>query len=93
MDNRGDLIGGNVLRVEAAQVSSSGQLGSERGDVALISRGNLELGGSLASAGSFSAQADGALAQSGTLSAGSTLELRSRAIWVWPVSSALSRSP
>ncbi|MGQ5255687.1 two-partner secretion domain-containing protein [Xanthomonas arboricola] len=78
VDNRGDLIGGNVLRVEAAQVSSSGQLGSERGDVALISRGNLELGGSLASAGSFSAQADGALAQSGTLSAGSTLELRSK---------------
>ncbi|WP_260300191.1 hemagglutinin repeat-containing protein [Xanthomonas arboricola] len=78
VDNRGDLIGGNGLRVEAAQVSSSGQLGSERGDVALISRGNLELGGSLASAGSFSAQADGALAQSGTLSAGSTLELRSK---------------
>ncbi|MCC8671645.1 hemagglutinin repeat-containing protein [Xanthomonas arboricola] len=76
--NRGDLIGGNGLRVEAAQVSSSGQLGSERGDVALISRGNLELGGKLASAGSFSAQADGALAQSGTLSAGSTLELRSK---------------
>ncbi|WP_260214061.1 hemagglutinin repeat-containing protein [Xanthomonas arboricola] len=78
VDNRGDLIGGNGLRVEAAQVSSSGQLGSERGDVALISRGNLELGGNLASAGSFSAQADGALAQSGTLSAGSTLELRSK---------------
>ncbi|WP_181143200.1 hemagglutinin repeat-containing protein [Xanthomonas arboricola] len=78
VDNRGDLIGGNGLRVEAAQVSSSGQLGSERGDVALISRGNLELGGGLASAGSFSAQADGALAQSGTLSAGSTLELRSK---------------
>nr|WP_080931308.1 hemagglutinin repeat-containing protein [Xanthomonas arboricola] len=78
VDNRGDLIGGNGLRVEAAQVSSSGQLGSERGDVALISRGNLELGGNLASAGSFSAQANGALAQSGTLSAGSTLELRSK---------------
>ncbi|SOT98241.1 filamentous hemagglutinin [Xanthomonas arboricola pv. fragariae] len=78
VDNRGDLIGGNGLRVEAAQVSSSGQLGSERGDVALISRGNLELGGSLASAGGFSAQADGALAQSGTLSAGSTLDLRSK---------------
>ncbi|WP_243849346.1 hemagglutinin repeat-containing protein [Xanthomonas arboricola] len=78
VENRGDLIGGNGLRVEAAQVSSSGQLGSERGDVALISRGNLELGGNLASAGSFSAQADGALAQSGTLSAGSTLELRSK---------------
>ncbi|WP_260214479.1 hemagglutinin repeat-containing protein [Xanthomonas euroxanthea] len=76
--NRGDLIGGNGLRVEAAQVSSSGQLGSEHGDVALISRGNLELGGSLASAGGFSAQADGALAQSGTLSAGSTLDLRSK---------------
>ncbi|NIJ84561.1 filamentous hemagglutinin [Xanthomonas arboricola] len=78
VDNRGDLIGGNGLRVEAAQVSSSGQLGSERGDVALISRGNLQLGGSLASAGTFSAQADGTLAQSGTLSAGSTLELRSK---------------
>nr|WP_258078473.1 hemagglutinin repeat-containing protein [Xanthomonas arboricola] len=78
VDNRGDLIGGNGLRVEAAQVSSGGQLGSERGDVALISRGNLELGGILASAGSFSAQADGTLIQSGTLSASSTLELRSK---------------
>ncbi|WP_238595408.1 hemagglutinin repeat-containing protein [Xanthomonas campestris] len=78
VDNRGDLIGGNALRVEAAQLSSSGQLGSERGDVALISRGNLQLGGTLAAAGAFSAQADGALAQSGSLSAGSNVELRAK---------------
>ncbi|MEA9565127.1 hemagglutinin repeat-containing protein [Xanthomonas sp. WHRI 8932A] len=78
VDNRGDLIGGNGLRVEAAQLASTGQLGSERGDVALISRGNLQLDGSLAAAGAFSAQADGTLAQSGTLSAGSTLDLRSK---------------
>ncbi|WP_355508383.1 hemagglutinin repeat-containing protein [Xanthomonas cannabis] len=78
VDNRGDLIGGNGLRVEAGQLSSSGQLGSERGDVALISRGNLQLGGSLAAAGAFSAQTDGTLAQSGTLSAGSVLDLRAK---------------
>ncbi|MEA9491087.1 hemagglutinin repeat-containing protein [Xanthomonas campestris pv. campestris] len=78
VDNRGDLIGGNALRVEAAQLSSSGQLGSERGDVALISRGNLQLGGTLAAAGAFSAQADGALAQSGSVSAGSNVELRAK---------------
>ncbi|WP_243851647.1 hemagglutinin repeat-containing protein [Xanthomonas cannabis] len=78
VDNRGDLIGGNGLRVEAGQLSSSGQLGSERGDVALISRGNLQLGGSLATAGAFSAQTDGTLAQSGTLSAGSVLDLRAK---------------
>ncbi|WP_017169538.1 hemagglutinin repeat-containing protein [Xanthomonas phaseoli] len=77
VDNRGDLIGGNALRVEAGQLSSSGQLGSERGDVALISRGNLQLDGRLASAGAFTAQADGALTQSGNLSAASTLDLRS----------------
>ncbi|MCC4588834.1 filamentous hemagglutinin N-terminal domain-containing protein, partial [Xanthomonas sp. NCPPB 1067] len=77
VDNRGGLIGGNSLRVEAGQLSSSGQLGSERGAVAVISRGNLQLGGNLASAGAFSAQAGGTLAQSGNLSAGSTLELRS----------------
>ncbi|WP_434990774.1 hemagglutinin repeat-containing protein, partial [Xanthomonas melonis] len=76
VDNRGGLIGGNGLRVEAGQLSSSGQLGSERGAVAVISRGNLQLGGNLASAGAFSAQAGGTLAQSGNLSAGSTLELR-----------------
>ncbi|MBB4595163.1 adhesin HecA-like repeat protein [Xanthomonas arboricola] len=78
VDNRGDLIGGNGLRVEAGQLSSSGQLGSERGDVALISRGNLQLGGSLAAAGAFSAQTDGTLAQGGTLSAGSVLDLRAK---------------
>ncbi|MBB3827335.1 filamentous hemagglutinin [Xanthomonas arboricola] len=78
VDNRGDLIGGNGLRVEAGQLSSSGQLGSERGDVALISRGNLQLDGSLAAAGAFSAQTDGTLAQSGTLSAGSVLDLRAK---------------
>ncbi|MGD3369864.1 hemagglutinin repeat-containing protein [Xanthomonas citri pv. citri] len=78
VDNRGDLIGGNALRVEAAQLSSSGQLGSERGDVALISRGNLQLDGRLASAGALTAQADGALTQNGNLSAASTLDLRSK---------------
>ncbi|MGV7182471.1 two-partner secretion domain-containing protein [Xanthomonas axonopodis] len=78
VDNRGDLIGGNGLRVEAGQLSSSGQLGSERGDVALISRGNLQLDGRLASAGALTAQADGALTQSGNLSAASTLDLRSK---------------
>ncbi|WP_372380320.1 hemagglutinin repeat-containing protein [Xanthomonas sp. NCPPB 1062] len=78
VDNRGDLIGGDGLRVEAGQLSSSGQLGSERGDVALISRGNLQLDGRLASAGALTAQADGALTQSGNLSAASTLDLRSK---------------
>ncbi|MEA9797466.1 hemagglutinin repeat-containing protein, partial [Xanthomonas campestris pv. raphani] len=78
VDNRGDLIGGNALRVEAAQLSSSGQLGSERGDVTVVSRGNLQLGGTLAAAGAFSAQADGALAQSGSVSAGSNVELRAK---------------
>ncbi len=78
VDNRGDLIGGDGLRVEAGQLSSSGQLGSERGDVALISRGNLQLDGRLASAGALTAQADGALMQSGNLSAASTLDLRSK---------------
>ncbi|MDO7951098.1 hemagglutinin repeat-containing protein [Xanthomonas euvesicatoria pv. eucalypti] len=78
VDNRGDLIGGEGLRVEAGQLSSSGQLGSERGDVALISRGNLQLDGRLASAGALTAQADGALTQSGNLSAASTLDLRSK---------------
>ncbi|MBB5865793.1 filamentous hemagglutinin [Xanthomonas arboricola] len=78
VDNRGDLIGGAGLRVEAAQLSSSGQLGSELGNVELISRGNLQLAGSLASANAFSAQADGTLTQNGTLSAGSTLDLRAK---------------
>nr|WP_234706316.1 hemagglutinin repeat-containing protein [Xanthomonas citri] len=78
VDNRGDLIGGNALRVEAGQLSNSGQLGSERGDVALISRGNLQLDGRLASAGALTAQADGTLTQSGNLSAASTLDLRSK---------------
>ncbi|EKU23729.1 two-partner secretion domain-containing protein [Xanthomonas graminis] len=77
VDNRGDLIAGNALRVEAASVASSGQLGSESGDVALVSHGDLALGGTLAAAGAFSAQAGGALSQSGTLSAATTLQLQS----------------
>ncbi|NIJ74062.1 MULTISPECIES: hemagglutinin repeat-containing protein [unclassified Xanthomonas] len=77
VDNRGDLIGGNALRVQAASVASSGQLGSESGDVALVSQGDLTLGGTLASAGAFSAQAGGALNQSGALSAATTLQLQS----------------
>ncbi len=76
VDNRGDLIAGNALRVEAASVASSGQLGSESGDVALVSHGDLALGGTLAAAGAFSAQAGGALSQSGTLSAATTLQLQ-----------------
>ncbi|WLA12305.1 hemagglutinin repeat-containing protein [Xanthomonas translucens] len=76
VDNRGDLIAGSALRVEAASVASSGQLGSESGDVALVSHGDLALGGTLAAAGAFSAQAGGALSQSGTLSAATTLQLQ-----------------
>ncbi|PPU83914.1 filamentous hemagglutinin [Xanthomonas sacchari] len=77
VDNRGDLIAGSALRVQAASVASSGQLGSETGDVALVSQGDLNLGGTLASAGAFSAQAGGALNQSGALSAATTLQLQS----------------
>ncbi|MBO9828352.1 hemagglutinin repeat-containing protein [Xanthomonas sp. A2111] len=76
VDNRGDLIAGSALRVQAASVASSGQLGSETGDVALVSQGDLNLGGTLASAGAFSAQAGGALNQSGALSAATTLQLQ-----------------
>ncbi|WP_430542146.1 hemagglutinin repeat-containing protein [Xanthomonas sacchari] len=76
VDNRGDLIAGSALRVQAASVASSGQLGSETGDVALVSQGDLNLGGTLASAGGFSAQAGGALTQSGALSAATTLQLQ-----------------
>ncbi|UYK88827.1 hemagglutinin repeat-containing protein [Xanthomonas sacchari] len=76
VDNRGDLIAGSALRVQAASVASSGQLGSETGDVALVSQGDLNLGGTLASAGGFSAQAGGALNQSGALSAATTLQLQ-----------------
>ncbi|MBN6152550.1 hemagglutinin repeat-containing protein [Xanthomonas sp. AmX2] len=76
VDNRGDLIAGNALRVEAASLASSGQLGSESGDVALVSQGDLALGGTLAAAGSFTAQAGGALSQSGALSATDALQLQ-----------------
>ncbi|MDY4341359.1 hemagglutinin repeat-containing protein [Xanthomonas sp. LF07-6] len=76
VDNRGDLIAGSALRVQAASIASSGQLGSETGEVALVSQGDLTLGGTLASAGAFSAQAGGALNQSGALSAATTLQLQ-----------------
>jgi len=76
MDNRGDLIAGSALRVDAASVASSGQLGSESGDVTLVSQGDLALGGTLAAAGAFSAQAGGALSQSGALSATTALQLQ-----------------
>ncbi|MDL5364131.1 hemagglutinin repeat-containing protein [Xanthomonas sp. NCPPB 2654] len=76
VDNRGDLIAGSALRVQAATLASSGQLGSESGDVALVSQGDLALDGTLAAAGAFSAQAGGTLSQSGALSATTALQLQ-----------------
>ncbi|WP_425479151.1 hemagglutinin repeat-containing protein [Pseudoxanthomonas composti] len=75
VDNQGDLIGGQALQVTAAGLASSGRLGSESGEVALRSHGDLRLAGTLAASGAFTAQADGALSQSGTLSAASLLRL------------------
>ncbi|WP_369935200.1 hemagglutinin repeat-containing protein [Xanthomonas tesorieronis] len=69
VDNQGDLIANHDLQVDAASIASSGQLGSESGQVALTSQGDLRLGGTVAAATQLKAQAQGDLAQSGTLSA------------------------
>ncbi|MCC4598329.1 hemagglutinin repeat-containing protein [Xanthomonas campestris pv. phormiicola] len=55
--------------MDAASIASSGQLGSETGQVALTSQGDLRLGGTVAAATQLKAQAQGDLLQSGTLSA------------------------
>ncbi|WP_241093103.1 hemagglutinin repeat-containing protein [Xanthomonas bonasiae] len=69
VDNQGDLIAKRDLQVDAASIASSGQLGSETGQVALTSQGDLRLGGTVAAATQLKAQALGDLLQSGTLSA------------------------
>ncbi|MBD7923456.1 two-partner secretion domain-containing protein [Xanthomonas bonasiae] len=69
VDNQGDLIAKRDLQVDAASIASSGQLGSETGQVALTSQGDLRLGGVVAAATQLKAQAQGDLLQSGTLSA------------------------
>ncbi|WP_255423604.1 hemagglutinin repeat-containing protein [Xanthomonas sp. GW] len=69
VDNQGELIAKHDLQVDAASIASSGQLGSETGQVALTSQGDLRLGGIVAAATQLKAQAQGDLLQSGTLSA------------------------
>ncbi|WP_185814554.1 hemagglutinin repeat-containing protein [Xanthomonas sp. SS] len=69
VDNQGALIAKHDLQVDAASIASSGQLGSETGQVALTSQGDVRLGGIVAAATQLKAQAQGDLLQSGTLSA------------------------
>jgi len=69
VDNQGELIAKHDLQVDAASIASSGQLGSETGQVALTSQGDVRLGGIVAAATQLKAQAQGDLLQSGTLSA------------------------
>ncbi|MDR6675090.1 hemagglutinin repeat-containing protein [Xanthomonas sp. 1678] len=69
VDNQGELIAKHDLQVDVASIASSGQLGSETGQVALTSQGDLRLGGIVAAATQLKAQAQGDLLQSGTLSA------------------------
>ncbi|WP_255423937.1 hemagglutinin repeat-containing protein [Xanthomonas sp. SI] len=69
VDNQGELIAKHDLQVDAASIASSGQLGSETGQVALTSQGDVRLGGIVAAATQLKAQAQGDLLQSGTVSA------------------------
>ncbi|QSQ45782.1 hemagglutinin repeat-containing protein [Xanthomonas translucens pv. translucens] len=77
VDNQGELIARHDLQVDAASIASSGQLGSETGQVALTSQGDLRLGGTVAAATQLQAQAQGDLLQSGSLSA-QALDLHGR---------------
>ncbi|WP_409976001.1 filamentous hemagglutinin [Xanthomonas graminis] len=77
VDNQGELIARHDLQVDAASIASSGQLGSETGQVALTSQGDLRLGGTVAAATQLQAQAQGDLLQSGSLSA-QALDLHAR---------------
>lgn len=75
LDSSGSLIAGQQLTITADSLHSSGELGSEHGDVALSSQGDLTLAGTQAAAGGFSAQAGGVLQQGGKLGAGGALVL------------------
>lgn len=66
----GRLVAGQGLTVTAASLTSTGQLGTLAGDVALTTtQGNLTLGGTTVSAGGLKATSAGDLAQTGSLSA------------------------
>ncbi|WP_372498088.1 hemagglutinin repeat-containing protein [Xanthomonas vesicatoria] len=69
VDNRGNLIAKDALTVDAGNLSSSGQLGSETANVTLVSRGDIALQGVVAAATTLQATAAGDLQQGGSLKA------------------------
>ncbi|WP_277937988.1 hemagglutinin repeat-containing protein [Xanthomonas vesicatoria] len=69
VDNRGNLIAKDALTVDAGNLRSSGQLGSETANVTLVSRGDIALQGVVAAATTLQATAAGDLQQGGSLKA------------------------
>ncbi|MFY0449429.1 filamentous hemagglutinin N-terminal domain-containing protein, partial [Xanthomonas codiaei] len=69
LDNRGSLIAADHLVVDAGNLRSSGQLGSQTATVDLTSRGEMTLQGLVAAATTLQATAAGDLQQGGSLKA------------------------
>lgn len=74
--NSGTIVAGNALSADAAQLESSGDIGSQRGDATLRSRGNLGLSGNTVAGGALALDAASGAQVSGTVNAAS-VDLRS----------------
>ncbi|PWH28902.1 hypothetical protein CEX93_02800, partial [Xanthomonas euvesicatoria] len=74
--NSGTVVAGDALTVDAAQLASSGDIGSQRGDATLRSRGNLRLSGNTVAGGALAMDAASGAQVSGTVNAAS-VDLRS----------------
>lgn len=69
--NGGSLVGGNGLSLATQGLVSTGELGTQQGDAALTSAGDMTLGGNTVIAGALRARSGGNLQQTGQLTAGS----------------------
>ncbi len=75
----GSLIAGSGLTVQAGSLDNSGEIGSETGDIALHSSGDLSSTGKTIAPGRLTAKAGGALSVAGQAFGGKGIELESQA--------------
>lgn len=69
--NSGTVVAGNALTVDAAQLDSRGDIGSQRGDTTLRARGGIALGGNTVAGGALAVDAGSAAQLAGAVNAAS----------------------
>ncbi|WP_259159762.1 hemagglutinin repeat-containing protein [Xanthomonas sp. 3793] len=69
--NSGTVVAGNALTVDAAQLDSRGDIGSQRGETTLRARGGIALGGNTVAGGALAVDAGSAAQLAGAVNAAS----------------------